>query len=166
MVVLLYAIATRGTARAGALAPAAERKPLPDFALSDLHGKPWRLAEHRGEVVLLNFWATWCPPCRQETPGLVRLANSYPQSELAVVGISIDEGGPDGVREFVSEFNIPYTVAMPDKDFPLASGVQGLPTTLLIDKQGRLAKTYIGGASESVFRSDVDTLLQEPAERN
>ena len=156
----LYVIDSRETGDSGHLAPRDQRKALSNVTVRDLNGHSWRLTDHRGEVVLLNFWATWCPPCREETPGLVRLSKSYPQNELDVVGVSMDEGGLALVREFVSQFKIPYTIAVPD-ELPLT--VQGLPTTLLIDKQGRVAKTYVGGASERVFRTDVDALLHEQA---
>ncbi len=157
-------MAPRGISAAGDLTPAAHRKPLEAVTVKDLQDRLWRLRDHRGQVVLLNFWATWCPPCRRETPGLVELANSHRENELDVVGISMDDGGVNAVREFVAEFKIPYTVAIAGKDVPLAEMVQALPTTLLIDRRGRIAKTYLGGASESTFRTDVDALLREEAE--
>ena len=160
VVAVLYVIDSRETNDSGHLAPRDQRKALANVTVRELNGHSWRLTDHRGEVVLLNFWATWCPPCREETPGLVRLSKSYPQNELDVVGVSMDEGGLALVRGFVSQFKIPYTIAVPD-ELPLT--VQGLPTTLLIDKQGRVAKTYVGGASERVFRTDVDALLHEQA---
>ena len=162
VVAALYVIDSSETDDSGHLAPRDQRKALSNVTVRDLNGHAWRLTDHRGEVVLLNFWATWCSPCREETPGLVRLSKSYPQSQLDVVGVSMDEGGPASVRQFVSQFKIPYTIAMPD-GLPLASTVQGLPTTLLIDRQGRVAKTYVGAASERVFRADVDALLHEQA---
>jgi len=161
---VLYVIDSRETnGSAGHLVPAGQRKALSDVTVQDLNGHSWRLADHRGEVVLLNFWATWCPPCREETPGLVRLSKSYPHNELDVIGVSMDEGGPAVVRRFVSQFEIPYTIAMPGDNLRLASTVEVLPTTLLIDRQGRVAKMYTGGASEKVFGADVDALLHEPA---
>jgi cytochrome c biogenesis protein CcmG, thiol:disulfide interchange protein DsbE len=160
----LYVIDSSETnGSSGHLAPTGQRKALADVTVRDLIGHSWRLADHRGEVVLLNFWATWCPPCREETPGLVRLSKSYPDSELDVIGVSMDEGGPAVVRQFVSQFKIPYTIAMSDDKLTPASTVEALPTTLLIDRQGRVAKTYVGGTSEKVFRADVDALLHEPA---
>lgn len=146
---------------AGGLVPAAQRGALPAMSIRDLNGRAWRLSDHRGQVVLMNFWATWCPPCREETPGMVRLANSYPQGKLDILGVSMDEGRPTTVREFASQFKIPYTIAPRDDAFPMASAVQGLPTTFLIDKQGRIAKTLVGATSERVFRADVDALVHE-----
>lgn len=159
--VLLYALSSGDSAAPGHFTPASTRKRVANITVADLSGNSWKLDDHRGQVVLLNFWATWCPPCRQETPGLVRLANDYSRNGLAVLGISMDDGTPDVVREFVSDFKIQYPVTLFDQQLALARTVQALPTTLLIDKSGRLAKTYTGGASESTFRADVDALLRE-----
>jgi cytochrome c biogenesis protein CcmG/thiol:disulfide interchange protein DsbE len=164
-VAFLYVLRLGDSVGPGDLAPPLTRSAVPDIAVTDLHGKSWKLADHRGQVVLLNFWATWCPPCREETPGLVRLGNAYAQNGLAILGVSLDEdGAPDVVREFVTRFRIPYPVALPGEHFALANAVQSLPTTLLIDKRGRLAKVYRGAASESTFRTDVDSLLRESEE--
>jgi cytochrome c biogenesis protein CcmG/thiol:disulfide interchange protein DsbE len=162
--VLLYALGSLDSAPPGHIAPAPTRKTIADISVADLQGNAWNLADHRGQVVLLNFWATWCPPCREETPGLVRLANSYRQNGLTVLGISMDDGGPGAVRKFVSDYKIPYPVALPEDRLPLTGTVQALPTTMLIDKRGRLAKIYTGGASETTFRADVDALLRENAD--
>jgi cytochrome c biogenesis protein CcmG, thiol:disulfide interchange protein DsbE len=159
--VLLYALSSGDSAAPGHLTPASTRKRVANITVADLSGNSWKLDDHRGQVVLLNFWATWCPPCRQETPGLVRLAHDYSRNGLAVLGISMDDGTLDVVREFVSDFKIQYPVTLFDQQLALARTVQALPTTLLIDKSGRLAKTYTGGASESTFRADVDALLRE-----
>lgn len=164
VVALLYTLRSAGSVSAGDLEPALRRGAVTNITIADLQGNRWNLADHRGKVIVLNFWATWCPPCRQETPGLVQLANSYREKNLAVLGISMDVGNPKVVRDFVYEFKIPYPVALLDERLSLASTVQALPTTLLIDKHGRLAKTYLGGASESTFRADVDALLRESAE--
>jgi cytochrome c biogenesis protein CcmG, thiol:disulfide interchange protein DsbE len=164
-VALLYALRIGDSVGPGNLVPPLMRKAVPDLAVTDLDGNQWRLTDHRGHVVLVNFWATWCPPCREETPGLVRLANTHSQHGLDIVGISMDEGGGSRVvRDFVIRFKVPYPVALPDERFALANAVQSLPTTLLIDKRGRLAKTYVGAASESTFRIDADSLLRESGE--
>ena len=161
VVAVIYAIESRDTNESGGLVEAAQRKALPEVTIRDLAGTSWRLSDHRGQVLLLNFWATWCPPCREETPGLVRLSKSYPQSALTVIGLSMDDGRPSVVRQFVSSYKIPYPVSMPGDNFALASLAHALPTTLLIDKEGRVAKTYVGATSEKVFRADVDALLRE-----
>lgn len=147
----------------GNVKPVSTRKPMPDFSLKDIGGSRWQLSAHRGDVVLINFWASWCPPCREETPGLVRVARSYRAQGLSVAGIAMDEGGSGPVRAFLKEFGIDYPILMPDSSFLLAEQVESLPTTLLVDRQGRIAKTYVGEVLEKVFRADVEALLNEPA---
>ncbi len=147
----------------GELKPVSARRPVPDFTMRDLSGADWQLSAHRGDVVLVNFWATWCSPCQEETPGLVRIARAYAPKGLAVAGISMDQTGADSVRNFMRRYGIDYPVMMPTPSFLLADEVEGLPTTLLIDRQGRLARTYLGAVRETVFRADIARLLAEPA---
>jgi cytochrome c biogenesis protein CcmG/thiol:disulfide interchange protein DsbE len=142
------------------LKPEAERKPMPDFTLADLDGTKWTMASHRGNVVLVNFWASWCNPCRRETPALVSVANAYKDKGLDVAGISMDEAGSAAARPFVEEYHIPYPVLLPTSDFKLADAVDGLPTTLLIDRQGRMAKAYVGAVNEQTLRGDIEQLLR------
>jgi cytochrome c biogenesis protein CcmG/thiol:disulfide interchange protein DsbE len=145
----------------GAVKAARDRKPVPDVALPQLDGNSrWRLSDHHGQVVLINYWATWCAPCRQEMPGLAKLARDYQPKNLAVVGVSMDEGGRSAVQPFVNRFPVPYPVLLADLASPFATEV-ALPTTILVDRQGRAAKTYVGAVRESVFRADVDSLLAE-----
>lgn len=142
---------------------------MADMALPQLDGGLWRLSDHRGQVVLINYWASWCGPCRQETPGLIDLAREYRYKGLSIVGVSMDgvdksaEGGKRAVQSFMSEFHMPYPVLMPDFALPSAPAVDALPTTVLIDRTGRAAKSYIGAVQEKVFRADVDRLLAEAA---
>jgi thiol-disulfide isomerase/thioredoxin len=150
-----------GTA-VGNVKPVSARKQMTDFSLRDLAGSDWRLSAHRGDVVLVNFWATWCGPCREETPGLVRVAHAYAPKGLAVAGITMDEGGVEPVRKFIRDYEVNYPILIPASDFELAGRISGLPTTLLIDRQGRVAKTYVGRVREAVFRADVELLLKEP----
>ena len=105
--VLFLAFAPESIWHGGGVAPASERKATANFTLQDIDGKRWNLAEQRGRVVLVNYWATWCPPCRQETPGLVRLAIEYRGKGVEVAGISLDED-LTAVREFVAEYRISY----------------------------------------------------------
>ncbi|MBZ5586446.1 MAG: TlpA family protein disulfide reductase [Acidobacteriia bacterium] len=144
----------------GEITPALRRKPMPEVAMRDLHGATWKLSDRRGKVTLVNFWASWCPPCRRETPGFVRLANAYQGRGLDVAGISMDDTDAP-VRRFVQTYHVPYPVLLPPADSPLASAIQSLPTTFLIDKQGRIAKTYTGAATENEVRADIDRLLAE-----
>ncbi len=133
---------------------------MADFQMNDLQGRPWKLSDHRGEVVLVNFWATWCGPCREETPGLVELARNFAGRGLEVAGVSMDEAGGD-VPGFVRRYQIPYEILRPPAGPSIASNIDALPTSFLIDRQGRIARTYGGAYPESVFRKDVEQLLTE-----
>src|SRR5579864_4963542 len=91
----------------GQIVPLAKRKNMPGISMRDLNGSAWTLSDHRGQPVLINFWASWCGPCRQETPGLVRLANDYRSRGLAVAGIAMDDS-EQPAREFARSFRISY----------------------------------------------------------
>lgn len=158
--VLFLAFAPESVWQGGGVAPGGERKTGGSFALPDLDGNLWRLDERRGKVVLVNYWATWCPPCRVETPGLVRLANEHKSRGLEVVGISLDED-LGAIRPFVVEYEVPYPILLPADRTNLSLTVEALPTTVLYDRQGRMAKRYTGAVSESIFRADVESLLRE-----
>jgi cytochrome c biogenesis protein CcmG/thiol:disulfide interchange protein DsbE len=149
------------TEGAGALRSPTSRSLMTDLALPTLTGGQWRLSEHRGQVVLINFWATWCPPCRQETPGLVKLAHAHSRENLVVAGVSLDEGGNSVVQDFVNKFHVPYPVLVPGGNSASVANVESLPTTILIDRAGRIAKTYFGAVREATFEKDIDELLAE-----
>src|SRR5512138_1648113 len=89
---------------------AVKGKPAPDFALKDLNGNTVRLADLRGKAVLLNFWATWCPPCKVEIPWFVDLQKQYGPQGLQIVGVAMDDAGPDAIAKFAKEMGINYTV--------------------------------------------------------
>ena len=115
-----------------------------DFTLTALDGRRLSSADWKGKVVLLNFWATWCGPCRAEIPDLVALQNKY-GDQLVVVGISEDEGPVDVVRKFAADYKVNYPVAMTtpemQKIFP---GITALPTTFILDRDGRMVQKHIG----------------------
>ena len=129
--------------------------------MTQLDGGTWRMGEHRGQVVLVNYWATWCGPCWEETPGLVRLSRELGPRGLAVVGVALDAGGEEKVRKFVDDFHVPYPVALPEKESQMEYGLEGVPTSVLVDRNGRIAKTYVGAVRERDFKTDVETLLGE-----
>jgi thiol-disulfide isomerase/thioredoxin len=119
-------------------------KPAPAFAVRDLDGREISTASLRGKVVLLNFWATWCPPCRAEIPDLVALQEKYKDS-LQIIGISEDESGVDGVKRFAAEHKINYPVVMTtpalEKMFP---GISALPTSFIVDRESRVVQKHVG----------------------
>lgn len=119
-------------------------KVVPAFTVAALNGRTISAKSLRGKVTLVNFWATWCPPCRAEIPDLIALQNKY-SDRLQILGISEDEGSPDAVRKFVAEFKINYPVAMTTPELEkLFAGVTGLPTTFLLDPEGRIVQKHVG----------------------
>jgi cytochrome c biogenesis protein CcmG, thiol:disulfide interchange protein DsbE len=157
---LLFALAPESFWRSATLTPQNERRAAPEISLPDLNGRVWNLSDHSGRVVLINYWATWCPPCRAETPALVKLANELSPRGLEVVGMSLDET-KDVIPPFVAAYKIPYPILSPPEGSRLTAQVHSIPTTLLIDKQGRIAKLFEGAASEADLRDDVERLLAE-----
>ena len=150
-----------GTRQSGGMTPVEQRRAMPELVMTRLDGGTWRMADHRGQVVLVNYWASWCGPCVEETPGLVRVAKELGPRGLAVVGIAMDEGGTQKVREFVDEFEVAYPVTLPPPLSQMTYGMMGLPTTVLLDRRGRVAKTYVGAVRQADFERDVRTLLAE-----
>jgi cytochrome c biogenesis protein CcmG/thiol:disulfide interchange protein DsbE len=157
---VLVLTAVRPRLPRAAAEPPAWREPMPEFTLPDLDGRPWSLSEHRGKVVLMNFWATWCPQSRYEAPGLVRVSDRFAERGLDTVGISLDRGDPLHVREWVSRYQIRYPILIPPEHSPVLSGVS-LPLTILIDRQGRVAHRYYGTVTEAELSAAIERLLGE-----
>ncbi len=144
----------------------AERKLMADMTLAQLGGGEWKLADHRGQVVLINYWATWCEPCRDELTGLLQVARESGPQGLAIVGVSMDtartaQAKAQMVQQFVTLYRVPYPIAFPNATTNMESQDMGLPTTVLIDRQGRAAKTYVGEVERAVLAKDVAALLAE-----
>jgi thiol-disulfide isomerase/thioredoxin len=140
------------------VAAPADRAELGDFSAVDLDGSAWRLIDHRGQVVLVNLFATWCPPCQEETPGLVALSKKYADRGVRVVGVSLDEGGRDVLLPFIRQYGIPYPILLPPANSPFTH-VQAIPVTFLIDQQGRVAKRYEGAVNQATFEHDIEHVL-------
>lgn len=132
----------------------------PDFTLTELNGQKLDLADYRGKVVLLDFWATWCGPCRIEIPGFIQLQNKYRDQGFTVIGVSLDDS-VEPVKEFYQEFRMNYPVAVSgDKKVDLLyGGIIGLPTAFLIGRDGRIYAKHSGAAPLSVFEEEVKALL-------
>ncbi len=117
----------------------------PDFSLTDLNGSTISLEEIKGNVIFINFWATWCPPCRQEIPGFIELYEKYKDDGMVIIGISLDRGGPNVVNQFMQEFGISYPMAMATREFYEAyEPGQYIPTTFVIDRLGNLKEKHVG----------------------
>lgn len=119
---------------------------LNGFKLPTLTGDSLSMADYEGQVILLNFWATWCGPCRYEIPDLIELQNEFEPEHFAVIGISLDEDDPDFVRQFAEDMNINYPVALDERGIfaEAFGGVYALPTTYILDKDGQVAHRTIG----------------------
>jgi peroxiredoxin len=143
------------------LKPSAERKPAPNFSLKDANGRAVQLSDYHGKVVLLNFWATWCGPCKIEIPWFVELERKHKDEGFAVVGISMDEDGWEAVKPFISGAGINYRVLLGnDSVGQLYGGVDSLPTTFLIDREGKIAAVHIGLVSKSSYENDLRQLFE------
>lgn len=134
----------------------------PSFSVTDLAGQQINLADYRGKVVILDFWATWCGPCRMEIPGFVELQKELGPQGLQIIGISMDDG-PQPVREFYQQFNMNYPVAMGNEKLgELYGGIIGLPTTFVIGRDGRIYDKIPGAVDRDVFVGEVHKLLAAP----
>jgi peroxiredoxin len=132
----------------------------PQFALKDLKGHTLRLKDLRGRVVLLNFFATWCAPCRQEIPDLERLYKRFNDQGLEIVGISLDMEGASLLNPFVKYYGITYPVVLGTREVVVDyGGITGIPTSFLIDRDGRVAKHFVGFRPAQVFEQSVLELL-------
>ena len=143
--------------------PAATTVPAPDFDLPTLSGERVRLADFRGKVVLLNFWATWCVPCRTEMPAIEALFQRHREQGLEVVGVNLDKLSPAGVEAFLKEVKVTFRVVLdPSWSTTHAYGVVGLPTTYLIDRKGRVVVREVGERdwSDHMSQTAVTRLLQ------
>ena len=149
-----------GTASSVYVKPDA-RKMAPDFVLEDASGRPVRLSDFRGKVVLLNFWATWCAPCRIEIPWFVEFQRIHESEGFAVVGVSLDEDSWEAVKPFIEQRKVNYRIMIGNGDVAQLYGANSLPTTFIIDKSGRIAATHIGLCSKSEYEGDIKAVLNE-----
>jgi peroxiredoxin len=138
--------------------------PAPDWKLKDVDGKPVTLSQFKGKVVILDFWATWCPPCRTEIPRYIAFQKKYAADGLVVVGVSVDTDGVEPVRKFIKDFGINYPIVMADDAIQDAYGpLQGYPTTFIIDRDGRIRDKKLGREPAAVFEQDLLAVLKPHA---
>ena len=127
-------------------------KAAPAWKLKNLDGQFVVSGQFKGKVVVIDFWATWCPPCRAEIPGYVALQEKYGQDGLAIVGISVDNQGPEVVKQFVAKNHMNYTVVMGDESVAAAfGGVDAIPTTFIVDRQGNIRDQKVGAVERADF---------------
>ena len=146
--------------RAPKVVPEAGYKLAPSFTLLDINGDEKSLSDFKGKVVILDFWATWCPPCRAEIPHFVELYDEHKDKGLEVIGISVDWNAERVVGPFAEENGINYTLLLGSDDVSNAyGGIVSIPTTFLIDRDGGIRKKYIGYRDKDVFENDIKELL-------
>jgi thiol-disulfide isomerase/thioredoxin len=141
--------------------PNTDRKPAPEFSLKDVDGRTVTLAEYKGKVVLLNFWATWCGPCKIEIPWFAEFEQKYKDRGFAVLGVAMDEEGWEVVKPYLAEAKVNYRVIMGnDTVSGLYGGVESLPTTFVLDQDGRIASTHVGLVSKGDYENEILQLLE------
>lgn len=144
--------------------PPAKRNAAPDFEVKDANGQSFHLADYKGKVVLLNFWATWCGPCKIEIPWFIDFEKSYKDRGFAVVGISLDEDGWDAVKPYIDTRKMNYRVALGspllEQLYGGGDGIQSLPTSFIIDRDGKVADVHIGLISKNDYQNELEELLR------
>lgn len=164
IIVLVLSLAACNTTRSVKAAVKAEkdRKTAPEFTLKDAEGKAVKLSDYKGKVVLLNFWATWCGPCKVEIPWFMDFEQQYKDRGFAVLGVSMDDDGWDAVKPYITARKINYRVLLGnDTVGGLYGGVDSLPTTFMIDRGGRVAAVHIGLVSKTDYLNDINHLLAD-----
>jgi len=130
----------------------------PSFTLTNVNGRSVSLSDFKGKVVILDFWATWCPPCKQEIPDFISLQSQYASRGLQIVGIALDQ--PDKVRAFAQQNGMNYPVLFgTDQIAALYGGIEGIPTTFILDKNGNIVTRFEGFRSREDFESEINRLL-------
>jgi peroxiredoxin len=163
-VILLLAGCSHREVRRQPVKEEGKRQAAPDFALKDADGKTVRLSDYRGKVVLLDFWATWCGPCKLEIPWFMDFERKYKNRGFAVLGVSMDDDGWPAVKPFVQELGMNYRVLLGDeRTGEKYGGIEALPTAFLIDREGRIATAHVGVASRRDFEDGIEKLLEAPA---
>ena len=145
-----------------AMGTPSDGKMAPNFTLTSTDGKTIKLSDYRGKVVVLDFWATWCPPCKAEIPDFIKLYSQYKGDGFQMLGISVDQGGLSVVKPFMKAYGINYPIMLADdqvvSDF---GGISAIPTTFVIDKHGRVRASFVGYRPASEFENLIKQLTKE-----
>ncbi|MFZ0388889.1 MAG: TlpA disulfide reductase family protein [Calditrichia bacterium] len=132
----------------------------PDFTLRNSSGKEIRLSDYKGKVVILDFWATWCGPCRMEIPSFVEMRENYNDKGLEIIGVSLDRDGWQAVNPFVQQYKINYPIVLGTQQIVADyGGINAIPTTFIINKNGEIVDKVIGYKPKSYFENTIQKLL-------
>jgi thiol-disulfide isomerase/thioredoxin len=144
----------------GAPATASLPTTAPDFQLNDVEGKAFRLSDAKGTVRLVDFWATWCAPCREEIPMFKDLHATYGGKGFTLVGIAMDDEGVAKVKPYVDELKIPYLTLIGNDEVAKAfGGIVGFPSKFLVDRDGRIVETWVGAVPRAVLEKKIQSIL-------
>ena len=140
-----------------------DRKPAPDFTLKDADGKAVKLSDYKGKVVLLDFFATWCGPCKIEIPWFKEFERQNKDRGFSVLGVAMDDEGWEVVKPFLQQLEVNYRVVIGnDMTAQMYGGVDALPSTFLIDREGRIAAVHVGLSGRKEFEDGIQKLLEAP----
>lgn len=162
-ILLLANTAERPTSEAASANAMADQESAAFFTSTDLAGKAFDLKDHKGKVLVLNFWATWCGPCRREIPDFIQLQDEYGASGLQVVGIALDEQGVSIVKPFADKFKINYPVVIDSRSEVAAmyGQMNAIPVTIVVDRKGKIRSRQVGMRSKAQIESIALPLLKE-----
>ena len=133
---------------------------IPDYEFDTLTGSTVKLSDYRGQTIMINFWATWCGPCRKEIPELVKLKNKYGDQGFEIIGVALDDEGFEVVEPFLKQFDINYTIVADDYSYGNElGGIYMVPTTYLVDKEGKIIFRKIGEITVENIESKIVGLL-------
>jgi cytochrome c biogenesis protein CcmG, thiol:disulfide interchange protein DsbE len=134
--------------------------PAPNFKLATMDGKTVELKSLAGKAVVVNFWATWCGPCRREIPGMIRVYEKYKDKGFEIVGISLDRGGWKDLKPFLAKSPIPYPIVLGgEAEAKAYGGIEGIPTTFFVDRKGNIVSKTVGSMEEADFEKAVKSIL-------
>lgn len=164
VLVLLFTGCNKKTSNEKPVTPEAITKGesiAPDFSLADANGGNIKLSDYKGKVVIIDFWATWCPPCRKGIPDLIDIKKQY-GDEVIIIGISVDDDSKGDVMPFIQKMGINYPIVYSTPEVVQAyGGIDGIPTSFVIDKGGKIVDTHIGLVPKEDFTSVIDKLLKK-----